>query len=290
MNPPSGLLRCGRHVLDLRRPQVMGILNVTPDSFSDGGEFFSLEAALAHARLMVEQGAAIIDVGGESTRPGAVPVAETEELRRVIPVVEALSAELSVPISVDTSKPRVMREAVAAGAGMINDVRALRAEGALEAAAELGVPVCLMHMQGEPRTMQAAPRYQDVVAEVMRFLEARVAACEAAGIPAERLLVDPGFGFGKELAHNLELMRRLDRFQELGLPLLVGVSRKSMIGGVLDVPVEDRLYGSIALAVLAVWQGARLIRCHDVRPTVDAVRICQAVLEGSEQSPPRHVS
>ena len=257
----------------------MGILNVTPDSFSDGGDFFDLEAALAHARLMVEEGAAIIDVGGESTRPGAVPVSEDEELRRVIPVVETLSRELPVPVSIDTSKPRVMREAVAAGAGMINDVRALRAEGALEAAAEAGVPVCLMHMRGEPRTMQREVHYDDVVKEVLDFLAGRLAACREAGIQEERLIVDPGFGFGKELVHNLELMRQLSRFLSLGRPVLVGLSRKSMIGGILDVPVTDRLYGSLALATLAVWQGASLVRCHDVRPTVDAVRICQAVRE-----------
>ncbi len=280
MNEAGRFLRCGSHALDLRQPQVMGILNITPDSFSDGGVFFDREAAVAHAWLMVEEGAAIIDVGGESTRPGAPPVAEEEELRRVIPVIEALAEALPVPVSIDTSKPRVMREAVAAGAGMINDVRALRAAGALEAAAAAGVPVCLMHMQGEPRTMQQAPRYRDVVADVLAFLEERVAACRAAGIPEERLLIDPGFGFGKELAHNLELMRHLDRFLEMGHPVLVGVSRKSMIGGILDVPVGDRLYGSIALATLAVWQGAAIVRCHDVRPTVDAVRICHAVAGG----------
>ncbi len=280
MNEAGRFLRCGSHALDLRQPQVMGILNITPDSFSDGGVFFDREAAVAHAWLMVEEGAAIIDVGGESTRPGAPPVAEEEELRRVIPVIEALAEALPVPVSIDTSKPRVMREAVAAGAGMINDVRALRVAGALEAAAAAGVPVCLMHMQGEPRTMQQAPRYRDVVADVLAFLEERVAACRAAGIPEERLLIDPGFGFGKELAHNLELMRHLDRFLEMGRPVLVGVSRKSMIGGILDVPVGDRLYGSIALATLAVWQGAAIVRCHDVRPTVDAVRICHAVAGG----------
>jgi len=280
VNEAGRFLRCGSHALDLRQPQVMGILNITPDSFSDGGVFFDREAAVAHAWLMVEEGAAIIDVGGESTRPGAPPVAEEEELRRVIPVIEALAEALPVPVSIDTSKPRVMREAVAAGAGMINDVRALRVAGALEAAAAAGVPVCLMHMQGEPRTMQQAPRYRDVVADVLAFLEERVAACRAAGIPEERLLIDPGFGFGKELAHNLELMRHLDRFLEMGRPVLVGVSRKSMIGGILDVPVGDRLYGSIALATLAVWQGAAIVRCHDVRPTVDAVRICHAVAGG----------
>jgi len=278
-------LRCGVHVLDLRRPQVMGILNITPDSCSDGGDFFAVKAALAHARLMVEEGAAIIDVGGESTRPGAAAVAEEEELRRVIPVIEALSRELEVPVSIDTAKPRVMREAVAAGAGMINDVRALQAPGALEVVRELEVPVCLMHMQGEPRTMQQAPRYGDVVAEVLAFLEERLAACRAAGIGEERLLIDPGFGFGKELAHNLELMRHLDRFLTMGRPLLVGVSRKAMIGGVLDVPVNDRLYGSIALATLAVWQGAAIVRSHDVRPTVDALRICHAVREASPGVP-----
>jgi dihydropteroate synthase len=271
-------LRCGRHALDLTRPRVMGILNVTPDSFSDGGRFASRQAALTRARALAAEGADLIDVGGESTRPGARPVSVQEELDRVIPVIKALAGELPVPVSVDTSKPEVMRAAVAAGAGLINDVAALRRPGALAAAAALGVPVCLMHMQGEPGTMQRDPTYDDVVGEVAAFLAARVAACEAAGIERGRLLVDPGFGFGKTLAHNLALLRGLPRLAALGLPVLAGLSRKSMIGALLgDVPVEGRLHGSVAAAVLAVERGAAIVRVHDVGPTVQALRILAAV-------------
>ena len=271
-------LRCGHHTLDLTRARVMGILNVTPDSFSDGGDFATREAALRHARQMVADGADLIDVGGESTRPGAPPVSVAEELDRVIPVIEALASELAVPVSVDTSKPEVMRAAVAAGAGLINDVAALRRPGALAAAAALRVPVCLMHMQGEPGTMQQDPAYGDVVAEVAAFLAGRLAACEAAGIPRERLLVDPGFGFGKTLAHNLALLRGLPRLALLGVPVLAGLSRKSMIGALLGgVPVGERLHGSVAAAVLAVERGAAIVRVHDVGPTVQALRIVAAV-------------
>jgi len=271
-------LHCGRHTLDLTRARVMGILNVTPDSFSDGGDFATREAALRHARQMVADGADLIDVGGESTRPGAPPVSVAEELDRVIPVIEALASELAVPVSVDTSKPEVMRAAVAAGAGLINDVAALRRPGALAAAAALRVPVCLMHMQGEPGTMQQDPAYGDVVAEVAAFLAGRLAACEAAGIPRERLLVDPGFGFGKTLAHNLALLRGLPRLASLGVPVLAGLSRKSMIGALLGgVPVGERLHGSVAAAVLAVERGAAIVRVHDVGPTVQALRIVAAV-------------
>lgn len=258
----------------------MGILNVTPDSFWDGGDFFSPQTAVARALRMTEEGAAIIDVGGESTRPGAGAVAEAEEIERIIPVIREIRAAVpAAVISVDTSKPAVMRAAVAAGAGLINDVRALREPGALEAARELGVPVCLMHMQGEPRTMQQAPHYDDVVREVMEFLSARIDACLRVGIPRAHLLVDPGFGFGKTATHNLELLRRLDRFRALDCPLLVGLSRKSLIGTVLGHPVEGRLYGSIALAALALWQGAAIVRAHDVAATVDAARLCGAVME-----------
>lgn len=264
-------------LLDLNQPQIMGILNVTPDSFSDGGIFLSAQAALAGARRMAEEGAAIIDVGGESTRPGAVPVSVQEELDRVIPVIEILSLELPIIVSIDTSKPEVMRAAVAAGAGLINDVRALREEGVLQAAAQARVPVCLMHMQGEPRVMQHSPHYNDVAAEVGSFLVERVHACVAAGIPRERLLIDPGFGFGKALGHNLRLFKHLDSFRDLALPLVVGVSRKSMIGAVLGKPVEQRLYGSVALAALAVWQGASIIRTHDVQATADAIRMAWSV-------------
>lgn len=270
-------LNCAGTVLDLARPQVMGILNVTPDSFSDGGRFVARDRALAHARAMVEEGAAIIDVGGESTRPGAEAVPVQQELDRVVPVIEALRAELPAAVSVDTSKPEVMRAAVAAGAGLINDVRALREPGALAAAVDAGVPVCLMHMQGEPRSMQQQPQYTDVVAEVRDFLLERAAACEAAGIPPDRILLDPGFGFGKTVEHNLRLLKHLPVLADTGYAVLAGLSRKSLIGAVLGLPVERRLAPSVALAVLAVWQGARIVRAHDVAATVQAVRMCEAV-------------
>jgi len=271
------LLDCAGKLLDLSQPQIMGILNVTPDSFSDGGDFYSITTALERARRMVDEGAAIIDVGGESTRPGAQPVTLDEELRRVLPVIEALHDTLPVPVSVDTRKPQVMRAAVAAGAGMINDVNALRAEGATGVAADLGVPVCLMHMQGEPESMQTAPRYTDVVDEVIGFLLDRASDCLEAGVSRERILLDPGFGFGKTAGHNLRLLRHLDRLTGLGYPVLVGLSRKSLIGQVLGLPVDKRLYPGVALAVLAVWQGAAIVRCHDVRETREAIRMCQAV-------------
>lgn len=271
------IINCAGTALDLSVPRVMGILNVTADSFSDGGSFLTRQAALRRAREMVAEGAAIVDVGGESTRPGASPVAVQEELDRVVPVIEAIRAELPTVVSVDTSKPEVMRAAVAAGAGLINDVRALREEGALQAAVELGMPVCLMHMQGEPRTMQVAPHYQDVVAEVKAFLADRLAQCRQAGIGEGRLLIDPGFGFGKTVAHNLSLMKRLTEFMDLGVPVLVGASRKSLIGAVLEVPVDKRVYGSIALAALAVAHGAAVIRAHEVAATVHAVKMAAAV-------------
>jgi dihydropteroate synthase len=257
----------------------MGILNVTPDSFSDGGVFFPPGAALQQARRMVAEGADLIDIGGESTRPGAEPVSVDEELRRVIPLIERLAPELPVPLSIDTSKPEVMRQAVAAGAGLINDVMALRHPGALETAAEAGVPVCLMHMQGEPRSMQRSPHYQDVVAEVAVFFEERIRACEGAGIPRQRLILDPGFGFGKTLEHNMQLLAGLAVLADLGPPLLVGLSRKSMIGALLgEVPVGERLYGSLAAAVLALERGARILRVHDVGATTDALRVAWAVI------------
>ena len=261
----------------------MGVLNVTPDSFSDGGRFAALAAAVAHARSMAAEGAALLDVGGESTRPGAAPVGVAEELARVIPVVEALAGPGLPPVSVDTTKPEVMLAAAAAGAELINDVNALRAPGALEAAAASGCAVCLMHMQGEPRTMQADPRYDDVVDEVYGFLAARLEACAGAGIGPERLLVDPGFGFGKTLAHNLALMKHLDRFLGLGVPVLVGVSRKSMIGAVTGRPVGERLAGGLALAALAVAAGARIIRTHDVAATHDALAMTTAVLAADDK-------
>lgn len=273
------VLDCAGRALDLTHPQVMGILNVTPDSFSDGGFYLSADAALRHARQMVAEGAAIIDVGGESTRPGAEPVSAEEEIARVVPLIEALHRELAVPISIDTRKPEVMHAAIIAGAGMINDVMALRAPGALDAARNLGVPVCLMHMQGEPRTMQQAPRYADVVAEVKAFLAERLEACETAGIPRERLMVDPGFGFGKTVSHNLQLLKHLGSLLALGVPVLVGLSRKSMISALLGVQASERLFGSLTLAALAVWQGASMVRVHDVAATVQAVRLCQAIKE-----------
>ncbi len=271
-------LDCAGKLLDLSRPQVMGILNTTPDSFSDGGVFFSPDAAIKQAWRMYREGAAIIDVGGESTRPGARPVSLQEELERVIPVIETLYAELPVILSIDTSKPEVMREAVRAGAGMINDVCALQREGAVTAAAECRVPVCLMHMQGEPSIMQEQPHYDDVVDEVKSFLRQRVEVCLEAGIGCNQLLVDPGFGFGKTLHHNLQLLNRLPEMTSLGFPVLAGISRKSMLGNLLgERPVEGRLHGSIAAATMAVWSGASVVRVHDVGPTVDALKIVTAV-------------
>jgi dihydropteroate synthase len=277
-------LDCGGRRLDLSHPAVMGILNITPDSFSDGGVFLSPENAIAQALRMAEEGADIIDVGGESTRPGARPVSAQEEMDRVLPVVEALHARIPLSISIDTSKPEVMRAAVAAGAGFINDVQALRTDGALAAATELNVPVCLMHMQGEPRTMQDDPRYTDVVGEVRGFLKQRLEACVNAGIPASRLVVDPGFGFGKTLEHNIELLRGLKKLQGLGAAILVGLSRKSMIGKALGLPVEQRLHASVALAVMAVQQGARIVRVHDVGPTVEALHMWSAVYPESRDN------
>ena len=270
-------LPCGSRLLDLTRPQVMGILNVTPDSFSDGGRFGQRDAALRHAEAMLRAGATLIDVGGESTRPGARAVSPVEELERVAPVVEAIAAELDVIISVDTSTPAVMRETARLGAGLINDVRSLQRDGALEAAADSGLPVCLMHMRGEPTTMQQNPQYSDILSEVRAFLSERMTACAAAGIATERLILDPGFGFAKTQEHNLRLFKHLQSLHELGRPLLVGVSRKSMIGRVLGHEVGGRLYGSLALAALAVTKGAHILRVHDVAETVDVVRMLAAV-------------
>jgi dihydropteroate synthase len=259
------------------RPLVMGILNATPDSFSDGGRFLNTRLAVDHALVMQKEGADIIDIGGESTRPGAPSVTIEDEAARVLPVIEAIRRESAIAISVDTSKPELMRRAVEAGADMINDVNALQAPQAVEVCAELGVPVCVMHMQGQPRTMQTNPHYDDVVGDIKRFLQQRVAACEAAGIDRGHIMIDPGFGFGKTLAHNLSLLGHLEQFEELGLPLLVGMSRKSMLGMILDAEVDDRLYGSIAAAVIACTRGARIFRVHDVKPSVDALRVCAAV-------------
>ena len=277
-DPFAPVLDCAGRPLTLDRPRVVGILNLSPDSFSADGHGHDVAAALAHALRMADEGADMLDVGGESTRPGADEVTVEEELRRVVPVIEQLLARTSLPIAVDTSKPEVMRAAVAAGAGMINDVYALRRDGALDTAAALGVPVCLMHMQGEPRSMQVEPHYDDVVGEVHRFLTDRVFACELAGIDRRRVLVDPGFGFGKALEHNVALLSALERFTGLGGGLYVGLSRKSMLGALTGrkEPAE-RLAGSLAAAVIAVERGARIIRVHDVAATVDALAVWQAV-------------
>ncbi|HDT5148610.1 TPA: dihydropteroate synthase [Klebsiella michiganensis] len=268
--------------LDLSHPHVMGILNVTPDSFSDGGTHNTLVEAVKHANLMINAGATIIDIGGESTRPGAADVSVEEELARVIPTVGAIAQRFEVWISVDTSKPEVIRESARVGAHIINDIRSLTEPGALEAAAETGLPVCLMHMQGQPKTMQDAPKYADVFADVERFFIEHIVRCERAGIAKDKLLLDPGFGFGKNLSHNYELLARLGEFHHFGLPLLVGMSRKSMVGQLLNVGPTERLNGSLACAVIAAMQGAQIIRVHDVKETVEALRVVEATLAAKE--------
>ncbi|WP_130100264.1 dihydropteroate synthase [Siccibacter turicensis] len=269
--------------LDLSHPHVMGILNVTPDSFSDGGQHNTLIEAVKHANAMLNAGATIIDVGGESTRPGAAEVSVDEELSRVVPVVEALAQRFETWISVDTSRPEVIRETARAGAHIINDIRSLQVPGALEAAAETGLPVCLMHMQGQPGSMQDAPHYENVFADVDRFFSEQIARCETAGIAKEKLLLDPGFGFGKNLTHNYQLLARLSELHHFGLPLLVGMSRKSMVGQLLNVGPADRLSGSLACAVIAAMQGAQIIRVHDVKETVEAVRVVEATLSAKDK-------
>ncbi|WP_290703157.1 dihydropteroate synthase [Amphritea sp.] len=278
----------GSRRLDLSRPQVMGIVNVTPDSFSDGGSLYDsrklcVDQAVSRARQMVKDGAVFIDVGGESTRPGATPVSLQEEMDRVLPVIERISAEIDVVISVDTSAPELIAEAGRLGVGLINDVRALGREGALEAAAATGLPVCVMHMQGSPATMQDAPDYDDVLDDVSFFLNQRVSACNNAGIGNDRIILDPGFGFGKTVEHNLRLLNNLGRLRSMGLPLLVGTSRKTMIDHVLGRPVDQRLAGGLATVALGVQQGAQIFRVHDVRDTVDVVRMTEAVLNESVQ-------
>mgnify|MGYP000249667418 FL=1 len=278
------VLECAGRRLDLSRPVVMGIINVTPDSFSDGatlyrGSNLDIERAMTRAREMVASGAAILDIGGESTRPGASPVSVNEEMDRVLPLVARIAAELETVISVDTSTPVLMREAANAGAGLLNDVRALTREGALEAAAAANVPICLMHMQGEPGNMQVAPHYDDVVEDVCGYLQSRIASCERQGIARNRLLLDPGFGFGKSVTHNLKLLRELPRLAAIGLPLVVSLSRKSLIGKLLGREVGQRLPASLALAVLAAQRGAAVIRTHDVAATVDAVSMLMALEE-----------
>lgn len=270
-------LQLGNGVLNLDWPKVMGILNVTPDSFSDGGKFLDRDQAIRHAEGMIAAGADILDIGGESTRPGAAEVSVDEELDRVIPVIEAIRAISDIPVSLDTNKAAVMQAAINAGVAMINDVRALQNEGAMAVVAASNVAVCLMHMQGDPGTMQRAPQYEDVVAEVIQFLGDRVAACRAAGISSERLLIDPGFGFGKTLQHNLQLLKNLEQFSTLDVPLLVGVSRKKMIRELTGSGSENSVAGSIAAAVLAATKGARILRVHDVQPTVQALKIVAAM-------------
>ena len=266
-------MQFGKYFIDLSQPQVMGILNVTPDSFSDGGKHTNVSQALDHVLRMIEEGATFIDIGGESTRPGAPDVSLQEELDRTIPVIEAVAKNTACVISIDTSKADVMREAVKAGAGLINDVRALQEPGALQVAAEAQVPVCLMHMQGQPRTMQQSPEYDDVVNDVGQFLLARTKVCEEAGIAKDKILFDPGYGFGKSLEHNYTLVKHLPSLMKLGYPVLVGMSRKSMIGNLLNRKVDERLAGSISLATIVAQMGAHIIRVHDVKETADAVNI-----------------
>ncbi len=279
----NSVLRCAQRTLDLSRAHVMGILNVTPDSFSDGGRYNTLEAALQRAIEMHSAGASLIDIGGESTRPGAAKVSVQQELDRVAPLVELIARECDVVVSVDTSTPEVITESARLGAGLINDVRALRREGALAAAAATGLPVCLMHMRGEPQTMQDEPHYDDVAAEVAEFLQERVAACVQAGISTDRIILDPGFGFAKNTQHNYELFKRLPELLDLQYPLLVGVSRKSMVGHILNQPVDQRLYGSLALAVMALERGAKILRVHDVEQTMDVLKIFNAVQSSAKE-------
>ena len=274
-------LDCNGRMLALDRARIAGIVNVTPDSFSDGGKFFDARCAIEHGLKLVEEGADLLDIGGESTRPGAEPVSAEDEIARVVPVIAALAKQTSVPIAIDTSKPEVMRAAVAGGAGLINDVHALRQDGAMDAAAELKVPVCLMHMLGEPRSMQDDPHYDDVVGEVKRFLTDRIFACELSGIDKKRIVVDPGFGFGKTLEHNLALLRALDQFAALGVPLLVGLSRKAMIGRLTGRDIGERAAGSAAAALIAVQKGALIVRVHDVPATRDALAVWQGVATNS---------
>ncbi|MEQ4620719.1 dihydropteroate synthase [Providencia vermicola] len=269
--------------LDLSAPKVMGILNVTPDSFSDGGTHNRYHDALEHAAKMVNEGASIIDIGGESTRPGAADVSINEELDRVIPIVEAIAKRFDVWISVDTSKAEVMSEAAKAGMHLINDIRSLHEEGSLEVAAQSGLPVCIMHMQGQPRTMQDAPNYENVVREVKEYFNTEIERCVAAGIDRQQIILDPGFGFGKNLQHNYQLLANLDQFHDFGLPLLAGMSRKSMIGNLLSVPPQERLVGSVACATIAAMKGAQIIRVHDVKETVQAMQIVQMTLSEKEK-------
>ncbi len=264
-------------LLNSKRPQIMGILNTTPDSFSDGGRFASVDNALCHAIRMIEEGADIIDVGGESTRPGAQAVSVSDEIQRVVPVIRAIHEQSDVCISIDTRKPEVMSAAVKAGASLVNDVNGLRAKGAVEVCAELDVAVCVMHMQGQPRSMQEVPTYVDVVEEVRAFLQQRIESCAAAGIKQEKIIIDPGFGFGKTRVHNMQLLQKLDEFTTLGVPVLLGLSRKSVLGAILDAPVEQRLHASVAATVLGWTKGAQIFRVHDIKPAADALKVCMAM-------------
>jgi dihydropteroate synthase len=278
-------LVCGDKVLDLSSPVVMGVLNITPDSFSDGGRFLTLDNALFHAEEMIKQGALIIDIGAESTRPQALPVSEQQELERLLPIIEAIKQRFDIIISVDSSSPQVMLEGAKRGIGLINDVRALQREGALQAAANTQLPVCLMHMQGQPATMQVQPVYQSVIDEVKAFLQQRIAACVAQGIGSERIVLDVGFGFGKTLAHNLQLLAGLAQFQDLGCPLLVGMSRKSMLGAILNgAPVDKRLFAGVSAATIAAINGARIIRTHDVQATKEALAVVKALIALGENN------
>jgi dihydropteroate synthase len=269
---------CGKYTLDLTYPKVMGIVNVTPDSFSDGGRYAQTEQAIAHALSLIEAGADILDIGGESTRPNAVPVPLHEELSRVIPVIESLASQVNIPISIDTYKPEVMHAAINAGASMVNDVNALQAEGALKLLADSDVGICLMHMRGTPQTMQSLAEYEDVVAEVQAFLLARLNACLQLGITKERILLDPGFGFAKRTQHNIDLLKHLPQLTEMGLPLLVGLSRKSILGQLVGNDVNQRLHAGIAASVLSVIKGAKIVRVHDVKATVEALKVVSAVM------------
>lgn len=277
-DPSSSRFLCGKYQLDLCSPCIMGIVNVTPDSFSDGGRYDTVEKAVAHGLELVSEGAGILDIGGESTRPGAAPVSLEDELERVLPVIEQLSRTAGVPLSIDTYKPEVMRAAIAAGADIVNDVRALQEPGALEIVAASDAGVCLMHMQGRPQTMQIDPQYEDVVHEVNAFLAQRLAVAEAAGIVRERVVLDPGFGFGKKSEHNLQLLRQLDTTLALGRPLLIGLSRKSVLGQITGGDVDVRLHASLAASVISVMKGARIVRVHDVKATADALKVAAAIL------------
>ncbi|KGJ95829.1 dihydropteroate synthase [Thalassotalea sp. ND16A] len=278
MNKPSNIMQFGSKVLDLSTPNIMGILNVTPDSFSDGGNFNQIDNALNQVEMMIAAGASIIDVGGESTRPGAKDVELQEELARVIPVIKAIKQRFEVVISIDTSKAEVMQAAIDSGAGLINDVRALQNEGCVEVVANSDLPVCLMHMQGMPRTMQTKPQYNNVVDDVETFFKQRIQVCQQAGIDKNRIIIDPGYGFGKTLEQNYQLLANQQQLLALGTPILAGISRKSMIGNLLDAPVEQRLAGSLSAAVLACINGAKIIRVHDVKETVDAIKVLSATL------------